>query len=111
MHPIVESAEEELLHNVDPLESTSLDVEFPSSPVTPTMVTANPSIVRDEVLEDVIPLEVTPLRSNLELLTTTSVSLMEKYARVAVKTALRAAFLAINPCCSSPSEKGQGCDF
>ena len=54
-----------------PLESTHLDVEFLSSPVTPAIVIANPSIPRGEVLEDLevpaiitltkIPLESTPL--------------------------------------------------
>ena len=39
-----------------PLESTPLDVEFPSSPITPTIVKANPSIPRGEALENVIPL-------------------------------------------------------
>ena len=69
MPPNVEPIEEDLLDhfNEDPLESTPLDVEFSSSPITPTIVVANPSIVRGEVPEDVIPLEATPLRRNPEL--------------------------------------------
>lgn len=65
LYPSMESAEEDLLHqyNEDALDSTPLDVVFPYSPLTLTIVIANPSIIRGEVLEGVIPLDFTPLRS------------------------------------------------
>ena len=66
-HLNMEFANEDLLHQFDkdPLESTPLNVEFPSSPVAPTIVMASPSIARGEILKDVIPIEVTPLRKKL----------------------------------------------